>query len=38
MNGAGLSRLYALYRERIDFFRDNPPPPYWDGSTEALSK
>jgi adenylate cyclase len=38
MNGAGLHRLYALYRERIAFFRNNPPPPYWDGSTEALSK
>jgi adenylate cyclase len=38
MNGAGLHRLYALYRERIAFFRQNPPPPDWDGSTEALSK
>jgi adenylate cyclase len=38
MNGSGLHRLYALYRERIAFFRQNPPPPDWDGSTEALSK
>ncbi|HEX6831241.1 MAG TPA: adenylate/guanylate cyclase domain-containing protein [Methyloceanibacter sp.] len=38
MNGAGLHRLYALYRERIAFFRQNPPAPDWDGSTEALSK
>jgi adenylate cyclase len=34
----GLERLYALYRERIAFFRCNPPPPYWDGSTEAHDK
>jgi adenylate cyclase len=38
MNGSGLHRLYTLYRERIAFFRQNPPPPDWDGSTEALSK
>lgn len=38
MNSAGLTRLYALYRERIATFRLNPPPPYWDGATEALSK
>ena len=38
MNGAGLHQLYAIYRERIVFFRQNPPPPHWDGSTEALSK
>ncbi|MFZ1071522.1 MAG: adenylate/guanylate cyclase domain-containing protein, partial [Methyloceanibacter sp.] len=38
MDGSGLHRLYALYRERIAFFRQNPPPPDWDGSTEALSK
>ena len=38
MNGAGLHRLYTLYRERIAFFKQNPPPPHWDGSTEALSK
>jgi adenylate cyclase len=37
MNG-GLQRLYALYRERIDFFRQNPPPPDWDGTAEALAK
>jgi len=38
MNGADLHRLYDLYRERIAFFRHNPPPHDWDGSTEALSK
>jgi hypothetical protein len=38
MNGAGLHQLYAIYRERIAFFKQNPPPPHWDGSTEALSK
>jgi adenylate cyclase len=38
MNGAGLHRLYTLYRERIAFFKQNPPPPHWDGSTEALTK
>ena len=35
---SGLDRLYALYRERIAFFRTNPPPPQWDGTSEALSK
>jgi adenylate cyclase len=38
LNSARLDRLYALYRERIAFFRVNPPPPHWDGTTEALSK
>ena len=38
MDGAELSQLYTLYRERIAFFRDNPPPADWDGTTEALSK
>ena len=38
LNTAHLDRLYALYRERIDFFRMNPPPPQWDGTAEALSK
>jgi adenylate cyclase len=38
LNTARLDRLYALYRERIDFFRMNPPPPQWDGTAEALSK
>jgi adenylate cyclase len=38
MNGSGLHRLYALYRERIAYFQLNPPPPDWDGSTEALGK
>ena len=38
MNGSSLHQLYALYRERIEFFRHNPPPPDWDGTAEALSK
>jgi adenylate cyclase len=38
MNTSRLDRLYALYRERIAFFRMNPPPPQWDGTAEALSK
>jgi adenylate cyclase len=38
MNSARLDRVYALYRERIAFFRVNPPPPDWDGTAEALSK
>ena len=37
-NGCGLERLYALYRERIAFFRHNQPPPHWDGSAEAHDK
>ena len=38
MNSSSLDRLYALYRERIAFFRINPPPSQWDGTAEALSK
>jgi hypothetical protein len=38
MNGAGLETLYAVYRERIAYFRQNPPPPEWDGTAEALGK
>ena len=38
LNGAGLDRLYALYRERIAFFRHYPPPAHWDGTAEALGK
>jgi adenylate cyclase len=38
LNGAGLDRLYALYSERIAFFRHNPPPAHWDGTAEALGK
>jgi adenylate cyclase len=38
LNTSHLDRLYALYRERIDYFRTNPPPPQWDGTAEALSK
>ena len=38
MNSSHLERLYLLYRERIAYFRVNPPPPNWDGTAEALSK
>jgi adenylate cyclase len=38
LNGAGLDRLYALYRERIAYLRHNPPPPNWDGTAEAIGK
>jgi adenylate cyclase len=38
LDGWQLNRLYALYRERIDYLRNNPPPPDWDGGIEALSK
>jgi len=34
----GLDRLYALYGERIEYFRRNPPPENWDGTAEALTK
>jgi adenylate cyclase len=38
LNTVRLNHLYALYRERITYFRMNPPPPHWDGTAEALSK
>jgi adenylate cyclase len=38
LNSSHLDQLYALYRERIAYFRMNPPPPHWDGTAEALSK
>ncbi|MGD9502570.1 MAG: adenylate/guanylate cyclase domain-containing protein, partial [Methyloceanibacter sp.] len=38
MNTARLDTLYALYRERIAYFRMNPPPSDWDGAAEASSK
>jgi len=38
MNSSHLERRYLLYRERIAYFRVNPPPPNWDGTAEALSK
>lgn len=37
-DAAGLTRLYALYGERIAAFRHTPPPADWDGSAEAASK
>jgi len=38
LNSSSLGKLYALYRERIAYFRTSPPPPHWDGTAEALSK
>jgi adenylate cyclase len=38
LNSSHLDRLYLLYRERIEYFRVNPPPPNWDGTAEAFSK
>ena len=38
LNGGSFSRLYSLYRERIEAFRRTPPPADWDGSVEAESK
>jgi adenylate cyclase len=38
MHVNGLDRLYALYAERIEYFRLNPPPENWDGTAEALTK
>jgi adenylate cyclase len=38
LNTINLNHLYALYRERIAYFRMNPPPAHWDGTAEALSK
>ena len=38
MHVNGLDRLYALYAERIEYFRRNPPPENWDGTAEALTK
>jgi adenylate cyclase len=35
---AGLTKLYHLYRERIDEWRRNPPPADWDGTFTATSK
>ena len=33
-----LEGLYALYGERIEYFRANPPPKDWDGVFTATSK
>ena len=38
MNSSHLDQLYALYRQRIAYFRINPPPSQWDGTAEAMSK
>ena len=35
---ARLDRLYALYRERIAYFRTNPPPANWDGAWQMEHK
>ena len=31
MEGEPECMLYALYLERIEYFRDSPPKPDWDG-------
>ena len=31
-------KLYALFRERIAYYRDNPPAPDWDGVTNFETK
>jgi adenylate cyclase len=33
-----LQPLYQLYQERINSFRESPPPPDWDGVFAALTK
>jgi adenylate cyclase len=33
-----LKHLYAIYRGRIAEWRENPPPPDWDGTFTATSK
>ena len=33
-----LQPFYQLYEERINSFRDSPPPPDWDGVFAALTK
>lgn len=36
--GLDLSRLYALFRDRVSGFRADPPPPDWDGVFVATTK
>ncbi|MFN3591635.1 MAG: adenylate/guanylate cyclase domain-containing protein, partial [Thermaurantiacus sp.] len=36
--GFGLEKLVALYRERIERLRANPPGPGWDGVADAETK
>ncbi len=33
-----LTQLYGLYRRRIALFREQPPPPGWDGVFNAVDK
>ncbi|MCB1486923.1 MAG: adenylate/guanylate cyclase domain-containing protein [Bauldia sp.] len=35
---ATLEKFYALYESRIAAWRENPPPPDWDGAFTALEK
>jgi adenylate cyclase len=37
-SGHGLSKLYALYAERVAGFASNPPPADWDGVATAREK
>jgi adenylate cyclase len=34
----GIAALYDMYAERIEAFRNDPPPPDWNGVYEAESK
>lgn len=38
ISGLSLAHLVALYRSRIDTYKENPPPLDWDGSFSAQSK
>ena len=33
-----LEYLYALYETRIQSYRENPPPPDWNGAFALLTK
>jgi adenylate cyclase len=37
-DGFGLAEFFALYDDRIRSFRDNPPPPDWNGVFALHSK
>jgi hypothetical protein len=36
--GFGVDGLYEMYKERIEVYRVEPPPPDWTGVYEAVSK
>jgi len=33
-----LGLLYGLYEERLNAYRENPPPPDWNGAYQLLKK